>query len=154
MQFNWPNCWEGMLLSGVCGEEVKCDSTKNGCAGSCRLWNKWESQNVKSPETFAKHFMGSIKYLCTFKRMTLQGTKLRSLSCFSCLEMMFNDQLFRNWPIKRTFLKHSYLQLMNSELASLQEKLEDTVQKKEKIDQFLVNSKGIFRQQVRARKGI
>ncbi|XP_068730220.1 coiled-coil domain-containing protein 42 homolog [Montipora capricornis] len=37
--------------------------------------------------------------------------------------------------------------LMNSQLASLQEKLEDTVQKKEKIDQFLVNSKGIFRQQ-------
>lgn len=38
---------------------------------------------------------------------------------------------------------------MNSELAALQEKLEDTVQKKEKIDQFLINSKGIFRQQVR-----
>lgn len=38
---------------------------------------------------------------------------------------------------------------MNSELAALQEKLEDTVQKKEKIDQFLINSKGIFRRQVR-----
>ena len=38
---------------------------------------------------------------------------------------------------------------MNSELAALQEKLEETVQRKEKIDQFLINSKGIFRQQVR-----
>ena len=43
----------------------------------------------------------------------------------------------------------SFFQLMNSELAALQEKLEDTVQRKEKIDQFLINSKGIFRQQVR-----
>lgn len=40
-------------------------------------------------------------------------------------------------------------QLMNSELAALQEKLEETEQRKEKIDQFLVNSKGIYRQQVR-----
>jgi len=39
------------------------------------------------------------------------------------------------------------LLLMNSELAALQEKLEETVQRKEKIDQFLINSKGIFRQQ-------
>lgn len=38
---------------------------------------------------------------------------------------------------------------MNSELAALQEKLEETVQWKEKIDQFLINSKGIYRQQVR-----
>ena len=43
----------------------------------------------------------------------------------------------------------SFFQLMNSELAALQEKLEETVQRKEKIDQFLINSKGIFRQQVR-----
>lgn len=39
------------------------------------------------------------------------------------------------------------LLLMNSELASLQEKLEDTVQRKEKVDQFLISSKGVFRQQ-------
>lgn len=39
---------------------------------------------------------------------------------------------------------------MNSELAALQEKLEETMQRKEKIDQFLINSRGIFRQQVRA----
>jgi len=38
---------------------------------------------------------------------------------------------------------------MNSELAALQEKLEETVQMKEKFDQFLINSKGIYRQQVR-----
>ena len=38
---------------------------------------------------------------------------------------------------------------MNSELAALQEKLEETEQRKEKIDQFLINSKGIYRQQVR-----
>lgn len=37
--------------------------------------------------------------------------------------------------------------LMNSELAVLQEKLEETLQKKEKLDQFLANSKGVFRQQ-------
>lgn len=37
---------------------------------------------------------------------------------------------------------------MNSELAVLQEKLEETLQKKEKLDQFLANSKGVFRQQV------
>ena len=42
---------------------------------------------------------------------------------------------------------------MNSELAALQEKLEETMQKKEKIDQFLINSRGIFRQQVRAEEG-
>lgn len=42
-----------------------------------------------------------------------------------------------------------FFQLMNSELAALQEKLEETVQRKEKIDQFLINSKGIYRQQVR-----
>lgn len=39
------------------------------------------------------------------------------------------------------------LLLMNSELAALQQNLEDTLQRKEKIDQFLINSKGIFRQQ-------
>lgn len=39
------------------------------------------------------------------------------------------------------------LLLMNSELAALQEKLEESMQKKEKIDQFLINSRGIFRQQ-------
>lgn len=39
------------------------------------------------------------------------------------------------------------LLLMNSELAALQEKLEETEQRKEKIDQFLINSKGIYRQQ-------
>ncbi|XP_074631632.1 coiled-coil domain-containing protein 42 homolog [Acropora palmata] len=37
--------------------------------------------------------------------------------------------------------------LMNSELAVLQKKLEETLQKKEKLDQFLANSKGVFRQQ-------
>ena len=37
---------------------------------------------------------------------------------------------------------------MNSELAALQEKLEETLQKKEKLDQLLANSKGVFRQQV------
>lgn len=37
--------------------------------------------------------------------------------------------------------------LMNSELAVLQEKLEETLQKKEKLDQFLASSKGVFRQQ-------
>ena len=37
---------------------------------------------------------------------------------------------------------------MNSELAVLQEKLEETLQKKEKLDQFLATSKGVFRQQV------
>lgn len=37
---------------------------------------------------------------------------------------------------------------MNSELAALQEKLEEALQKKEKLDQFLANSKGVFRQQV------
>ena len=37
---------------------------------------------------------------------------------------------------------------MNSELAVLQEKLEETLQKKEKLDQFLASSKGVFRQQV------
>ena len=42
-----------------------------------------------------------------------------------------------------------FFQLMNSELAALQEKLEETEQRKEKIDQFLINSKGIYRQQVR-----
>lgn len=42
---------------------------------------------------------------------------------------------------------------MNSELAALQEKLEESTQKKEKIDQFLINSRGIFRQQVRAEEG-
>ena len=42
---------------------------------------------------------------------------------------------------------------MNSELAALQEKLEESMQKKEKIDQFLINSRGIFRQQVRAEEG-
>ena len=42
---------------------------------------------------------------------------------------------------------------MNSELAALQEKLEETMQRKEKIDQFLINSRGIFRQQVRAEEG-
>ena len=42
---------------------------------------------------------------------------------------------------------------MNSELAALQEKLEETIQRKEKIDQFLINSRGIFRQQVSAAKG-
>ena len=42
---------------------------------------------------------------------------------------------------------------MNSELAALQEKLEESIQKKEKIDQFLINSRGIFRQQVRAEEG-
>ena len=41
---------------------------------------------------------------------------------------------------------------MNSELAALQEKLEESTQKKEKIDQFLINSRGIFRQQVRGRR--
>ena len=40
-------------------------------------------------------------------------------------------------------------QLMNSELAALQDKLEETVQLKEKVEQFLINSKGVFRQQVR-----
>ena len=44
-----------------------------------------------------------------------------------------------------------FFQLMNSELAALQEKLEETEQRKEKIDQFLINSKGIYRQQVRFR---
>lgn len=38
---------------------------------------------------------------------------------------------------------------MNSELAALQDKLEETEQRKEKTEQFLINSKGIFRQQVR-----
>ena len=42
---------------------------------------------------------------------------------------------------------------MNSELAALQEKLEESMQEKEKIDQFLINSRGIFRQQVRAEEG-
>ena len=42
---------------------------------------------------------------------------------------------------------------MNSELAALQEKLEESMQKKEKVDQFLINSRGIFRQQVRAEEG-
>lgn len=42
---------------------------------------------------------------------------------------------------------------MNSELAALQEKLEESMQKKEKIDQFLINSRGIFRQQVREEEG-
>ena len=42
---------------------------------------------------------------------------------------------------------------MNSELAALQEKLEETMQRKEKIDQFLINSRGIFRQQVSAEEG-
>ena len=50
--------------------------------------------------------------------------------------------------------KFFYLQLMNSELAALQEKLEETMQKKEKIDQFLINSRGIFRQQVRAEEEV
>lgn len=43
---------------------------------------------------------------------------------------------------------------MNSELAALQEKLEESMQKKEKIDQFLINSRGIFRQQVRAEEEV
>lgn len=43
---------------------------------------------------------------------------------------------------------------MNSELAALQEKLEETEQRKEKIDQFLINSKGIYRQQVRLIKAM
>lgn len=55
---------------------------------------------------------------------------------YSASGLLFNERL-------------SFFQLMNSELAALQEKLEDTVQRKEKIDQFLINSKGIFRQQVR-----
>ena len=47
-----------------------------------------------------------------------------------------------------------FCQLMNSELAALQEKLEETEQRKEKIDQFLINSKGIYRQQVRLIKAM
>jgi hypothetical protein len=38
--------------------------------------------------------------------------------------------------------------LINSELASLQEKLEETMQKNDELDQHLVNKKSTVRQQV------